>query len=165
MMSPLNMPGLKNTTKAQGRYSKAANSKNDKAVDNAIKGEGSFGRIEKTLGNRQFVCRFYNGEHSVQLTAIPRGVFSAGGKVRVRISVGDIVLLDGLQDIKKKDIIVEIIGRLDKKQSQELFKAGKIHTSIYSPDEAKEDDIFDYADAHSDADADSDEAEVDIDAI
>jgi len=151
------MPGVKNTTKPQSRYAKAANSKNEKAIDAAISGEGSFGRVEKSLGNRQFHVRFHNGKEPIQLLAVPRGVFSAGGKARVIISVGDIVLLDGLQDMKK-DLIVEITGRLEKKQAQQLFKSGRIHKTIYSTDEEVADDLFDYQEKPEDE-------EVDVDAI
>ena len=146
------MPGLKNTTKPQSRYAKAANSKNEKAVDAALAGEGKFARVEKSLGNRQFHVRFHDGKQDIQLLAIPRGVFSAGGKARVIISVGDIVLLDGLI---KKDIIVEITGRLDKKQAHDLFKSGRLHKTVYTTEEVA-DDLFDYA---------ADEVDVDVEAI
>ena len=153
------MPGVKNTTKAQGRYAKAANSENAKATEEAMAKEGSFGRVDKALGNRQFTVTYYDGERSIQLLAIPRGVFSAGGKARVFISVGDIVILDGLQDINKKETIVEITGRFDKKQAQDLFKLGRLHKSIYSiQDEV--DDLFDYSTKEKE-----EEEEVDIERI
>ena len=149
------MPGVKNTTKPQSRYAKAANSKNQKAVELALSGEGNFARVEKSLGNRQFHVRFYDNDkkQTLDLLAIPRGVFSAGGKARVIISVGDIVLLDGI--VKDKDTatrILEITGRLDKKQAQELYKAGRIHQSIYTTEVKAQDEIFDYSEDLDDLD-------------
>jgi translation initiation factor IF-1 len=149
------MPGLKNTTKPQGRYAKCANAKNVLAVEKAMSGEGIFARVEKSLGNRQFKIIVWHADDTLTLTASPRGVFSAGGKARVYISIGDIVLIEGKIH---KDTIVEITGRLDKKQAQDLFKAGRIDKAVYKIDEI-EDDLFDYKVA------DDAEADIDIDDV
>jgi len=168
-MSPtlvLKMPGVKNTTRPQGRMAKAAADKNDRAIRSIMGGEeGNFGRIEKALGNRQFRVRFFDGtDLHAELTAIPRGVFSAGGKARVRISTGDIVILDGVQMIptaKKqgKTITLEITAKLDKKEAQQLYKQGRIHASVYQENEDEADDLFEHADNEGEDD------DIDIDAI
>jgi len=161
------MPGVKNTTRPQGRMAKAAADKNDRAIRSIMGGEeGNFGRIEKALGNRQFRVRFFDGtDLHAELTAIPRGVFSAGGKARVRISTGDIVILDGVQMIptaKKqgKTITLEITAKLDKKEAQQLYKQGRIHASVYQENEDEADDLFEHAEGNEGSDDD-----IDIDAI
>ena len=140
------MPGFKNTTKPQGRKSKAANDKNERAVAKAfISEDTNFARVEKALGFGQFRVIFHNGEDSAELTATPRGIFHAGGKVRVSIGAGDIVIIDGVQSLKEgRKIIVEITGKLSKPEAQKLFTDGRIHKSIYQDDTDKEDDIFEY---------------------
>jgi translation initiation factor IF-1 len=159
------MPGVKNTTRPQGRMAKAAADKNDRAIRSIMGGEeGNFGRVEKALGNRQFYVRFFDGlDIHPELTAIPRGVFSAGGKARVRICTGDIVVLDGVNMIsvaKKqgKTITLEITAKLDKKEAQQLYKQGRIHSSVYQEKEDEEDDLFDHEDI-------PDEDDIDISAI
>jgi translation initiation factor IF-1 len=160
------MPGVKNTTRPQGRIAKAANDKNDRAIRSIMSGELShFARVEKALGNRQFRVRFFDGlDLHPELTAIPRGVFSAGGKKRVPISIGDIVALEGVNMLpvaKKqgKTITLEIIATLPKREAQQLYKEGRIHSSIYQEKEDEVDDLFDHADAGSD------DEDIDINAI
>lgn len=162
------MPGVKNTTRPQGRIAKAANDKNDRAIRSIMNGEVShFGRVEKALGNRQFRVRFFDGiDMHPELTAIPRGVFSAGGKKRVPISIGDIVALEGVNMLpiaKKqgKTITLEIIATLPKREAQQLYKEGRIHSSVYQEKEDEDDDLFD----HAVADAEGDDEDIDIDAI
>jgi translation initiation factor IF-1 len=162
------MPGVKNTTRPQGRMAKAAADKNDRAIRSIMGGEeGNFGRIDKALGNRQFRVRFFDGtDLHAELTAIPRGVFSAGGKARVRISTGDIVILDGVQMIpaaKKqgKTITLEITAKLDKKEAQQLYKQGRIHASVYQENEDEADDLFE----HADAEGNEGDEDIDIEAI
>ena len=139
------MPGFKNTTKPQGRKSKAANDKNERAVAKAFLEETSFARVEKALGFGQFRVIFHNGTNSAELTATPRGIFHAGGKVRVSIGAGDIVILDGVESLKEgRKIIVEITGKLTKPEAQKLFTDGRIHKSIYQADDDKEDELFEY---------------------
>jgi len=136
------MPGFKNTTKPQGKKTKAAVDKNNKAIAQTLSGtDGAFGRVTKALGNSQFTVAFYDGKDMHELIGTPRGVFSAGGKKRVDISTDDIVLLDGTQYLKEavargNKLIVEIWAVFCKKDAQELFKAGRIHASIYIKDSA-----------------------------
>lgn len=152
----------------QGRRAKAAAACNNRAVQKALSSEeGAFARVEKELGFSQFLVNYHDGkELHVDLLATPRGSFSAGGKVRVRICVGDIVLLDGIQmlpDAKKKGkkIILEITGKLEKKEAQTLFSNGRIDKAVYTTAEKDaEEDLFDY----SGEDA-KEEEDVDVDAI
>jgi hypothetical protein len=165
------MPKPSNRQTPQGRKSKAAAACNNRAVTKVLKGEeAAFARVEKALGFSQFLVRYNDGHQTYEdVIATPRGTFSAGGKVRVRICVGDIVLLDGVQELpdarkKGKKMIVEITGKLEKKEAQQLFTAGRIDKSVYqSADGAVEDDMFDYAD--QEAEEATDDEEVDVDAI
>lgn len=138
----------------QGRKGKAAVACNNRAVVKVLSGEdASFARVEKELGFGQFLVRYYDGhELHANIIASPRGTFSAGGKIRVRICVGDIVLLDGVHELpdarkRGKKIILEIMGKLEKKDAQQLYGAGRIDKSVYQSTEGTDDeeDIFDYS--------------------
>jgi hypothetical protein len=167
------MPKPSNRQTPQGRKSKAAAACNNRAVTKVLKGEeGAFARVEKALGFSQFLVRYNDGHQTYEdVIATPRGTFSAGGKVRVRICVGDIVLLDGVQELpdarkKGKKMIVEITGKLEKKEARQLYSDGRIDKSVFQDGAcAVEDDIFEAGDdEEAEAGADDDE-EVDVDAI
>lgn len=153
--SPPNiMPAPSNRQTPQGRKSKSATACNERAVVKVLKGEaGAFARVEKELGFGQFLVRYHDGSQlHADVTASPRGVFSAGGRIRVRICVGDIVLLDGVQELPEakkrgKKLIVEITGKLEKKDAQQLYSDGRIDKTVYQSAEAvsAEEDLFDYA--------------------
>jgi hypothetical protein len=85
----------------------------------------------------------------------------------VRIAAGDIVLLEGIQSLPEarargKKLIVEIVGRLSKKEAQHLYRKSRIHKKIYNDGEDAVDDLFDYSE--EDALSESEEDEVDIQA-
>jgi len=155
------MPGFKNTTKPQGKKTKAAVDKNERAIARVLNNEGEppvFGRVEKPLGNSMFIVAFHDGKELHQIQATPRGVFNAGGKVRVDISIGDIVLLDGTEFLNEawargNKLIVEIWARFSKKDAQLLYDAGRIHKTVYSSAvEETVDDVFDYSKGEKDTD-------------
>lgn len=160
------MPKPNNRQTPQGRKSKSAVACNNRAVLKVLKGEeGAFARVEKALGFSQFLVRYNDGHQTYEdVIASPRGSFSAGGKIRVRICVGDIVLLGGIQELpdarkKGKKMIVEITGKLDTKEAQELFTAGRIDKSVFqnaSGTAAGEEDLFDYGEEDTDVDVDVD---------
>ena len=166
------MPGKKNTSKPRGAMAEAANDKNERAIQAVLGGgEAHFARVEKNLGS-YFKLIYHDGTAlHLDIQGEPRGIFSARGKVRVKISAGDIVLLEGVQRLPEakargKTLIVEIIGRLSKKEAQHLYRAKRIHKQIYgsSGDEGGIlDDLFDYGGEDEDV-ADSEEDEVEIQA-
>jgi hypothetical protein len=160
------MPKPINRQIPQGRKGKAAAACNSRAIVNVLKGEeAAFARVEKELGFGQFLVRYYDGrELYPDVTASPRGVFSAGGKIRVRICIGDIVLLDGVQmlpDAKKrgKKMIVEITGKLEKKDAQQLYTDGRIDKSIFQTTEGtdSDDDLFDYTEGEAEGELNVDD--------
>jgi hypothetical protein len=80
------------------------------------------------------------------------------------MSAGDVVLIEGLESLgdakaRGRRLIVDIVGKLSKKDAQVLYRAGKMHRSVYRGIEESDatDDLFDY-DAESDwADSDFEE--------
>lgn len=164
------MPGTKYTSTPRGAMAAAANDKNERAVSAVLSGApGYFARVEKNLGS-YFKLIYHDGEalHD-DIQGEPRGVFTARGKVRVKISAGDIVLLDGIQRLPEakargKKLIVEIVGRFSKKEAQLLYRSKRIHKKVYSEDgEDAVDDLFDYGEGE-DGLSGSEEDEVDIQA-
>jgi hypothetical protein len=78
----------------------------------------------------------------------------------VRIAVGDIVLLDGVQRLptakaRGKTLIVEIVGRLDNKDAQHLYRANRIHKNVYAAHDDTVDEVFDYEEEEQDVDVDA----------
>lgn len=170
------MPGKKNTSKPRGAMAEAANDKNERAIQAVLGGaEAHFARVEKNLGS-YFKLIYHDGSTlHVDIQGEPRGIFSARGKVRVKIAAGDIVLLEGVQRLPEakargKTLIVEIIGRLNKKEAQHLYRAKRIHKQVYGSSGADGgdggilDDLFDYGGEDEEDAADSEEEEVDIQA-
>ncbi len=139
--------------KSRGAITKAANDKNSRIVTSVLSGEpAEFGRVSKVLSNGRFQLVVYDGKTLHEdIQAIPRGIFSARGKVRVRISVGDIVLLEGASVIPKvksrgEIVTLEIIGCLSHRDAQTLFKNKRIHKNVYSEEGTEDpiDTLFDY---------------------
>jgi hypothetical protein len=163
------MPGKKNTSKPRGAMAEAANDKNDRTVAAVLAGApGNFARVEKNLGS-YFKLIYHDGEALHEdIQGEPRGIFSARGKVRVRIAAGDIVLLEGVQRLSEakargKTLIVEIVGRLGKKEAQQLYRAKRLHAKVYSGEQESSavDDLFDWSASAADED-ESDEAEDEV---
>lgn len=132
--------------RSMSKKSRGAEEKSRGAVAKAISGnKANFARVSKVLGGKKFHVSFFDGEElHTGIVATPRGLFSAGGKVRVKISEGDFVLLEGAEVIKtaKGEATVEIYGILDKPTADQLYSTGLIHKSIYKTDEDSLDDLF-----------------------
>jgi hypothetical protein len=129
-----------------GHIKKAAQSKSERSVHLALEGKAFVGRVDRNLG-QYFQVSYYDKEkkqiHS-DILASPCGTFSAKGKVRVRICVGDIVVLDGLQDIdalkkKGKPFVVEITGKFEGKDIATLIAEGGLPASMSLKDNEPDD--------------------------
>ena len=152
----------------QNRISKKsmkAQDKSSQAVKLAISSEkNQFARVEKVLGGTRFHVKFHDGEKlHTGLLASPRGLFSADGRKRVNIGLGDFVVLEGAELIKDvraegKDISLEIYGLLDSQTAVQLYQTGRIHKAIYEEQE-EDQGGFIFSDKAEDSE------EVDIDAI
>jgi translation initiation factor IF-1 len=152
----------------QNRMSKKsmkAQDKSSQAVKLAISSEkNQFARVEKVLGGTRFHVKFHDGEKlHTGLLATPRGLFSADGRKRVNIGLGDFVVLEGAELIKDvraegKDISLEIYGLLDSQTAVQLYQTGRIHKAIYEEQE-EDQGGFIFSDKAEDSE------EVDIDAI
>lgn len=118
---------------AVGHIKKAAQDKSNRFVKLALQGDAFIGRVDKNLG-QYFQVSYYDEENDVlytELLATPCGSFCAKGKVRVRICVGDLVVLDGVQEVesmkkKGKSLVVEIIGKFEKKELDELLDSDRL---------------------------------------
>jgi len=100
----------------------AAQFQNMKVIQNALKGtkkDVTFAAVERAMGFAKFGLRV--GAYSVEGT--PRGLFTSG---TMRISVGDIVIVDGYgtTNSRGQQMIVEIVGRLDKHDVKDLLSSG-----------------------------------------
>jgi hypothetical protein len=143
------MPPVKNNT-PQSKRARGAASASSRFVAASMDDKLTLpvARVDKVLGGKRFHLSFFDGDKlHTGVLATPRGLFSAGGRVRVRITTGDFVVLDGAEIIKEsrekgKDVTMEIYGVLDKPEAQQLYKAGRIHKSIYNSEDAL-DDLFD----------------------
>jgi hypothetical protein len=115
---------------AVGHIKKAAQDKSSRFVQLALQGKASVGRVDKNLG-QYFQVSYYDKENNQlhnELLASPCGSFCAKGKVRVRICVGDMVVLDGVQDVdamkkKGKSIVVEITGKFEGRDLDDLLES------------------------------------------
>jgi hypothetical protein len=165
------MPPVKNNT-PQSKRARIAASASSRFVASAIHEKLSLpvARVDKVLGGKRFHLSFFDGEKlHTEVLATPRGLFSAGGRVRVRIGTGDFVVLDGAEMIKEsrekgKDVTMEIYGILDKPEAERLYKAGRIHESLYKSEDAL-DDLFDRsgsAEANAETEAELAEQELDL---
>jgi hypothetical protein len=161
------MPGMKNTQKRTGRKAVAASAKSDRNISAVMSGSrtGVFARIEKNMGS-YFQLIIHDGTKPVtDVLGSPCGTFHSGGKVRLFISAGDIVLIEGLEGLgdakaRGRRLIVDIVGKLSKKDAQLLYRGGLMHRSVYRgvEESSATDDLFDYGEEESDwADSDFEE--------
>ena len=149
------MPPVKNNA-PQSKRARGAASASSRFVAASIHEKLSLpvARVDKVLGGKRFHLSFFDGEKlHTGVLATPRGLFSAGGRVRVRIGTGDFVVLDGAEMIKEsrekgKDVTMEIYGVLDKPEAEKLYKAGRIHESLYKSEDSL-DDLFDRSESGS----------------
>ena len=118
----MNHPPQKMPKKSNISKKAAAQFQNMKAIQNALKGtkkDVTFAAVERAMGFAKFGLRV--GAYSVEGT--PRGLFTSG---TMRISVGDIVIVDGYgnTNVRGEQMIVEIVGRLDKHDVKDLLSSG-----------------------------------------
>lgn len=167
------MPGhaAHRQSKPMGRLAKHAKEKSHKSVDALFDGdEHKFvARIGANRGS-YFQLVYHDGSQATDslLLGSPCGAFIAGGKkkckVRVHLSVGDFVVVEGCERVEEaklrgRPLVVDITGKLSKKEAQQLYRDGRLHATVYknSSDDAA-DDLFDY-DSEDDVDAESEEDE------
>ena len=116
-------------------------------------------RIDANLGS-YFRLTYHDSTKPVQILGSPRGLFKQR-KAQIRFSANDLVVLSGIPAGSSE--ISEIIALLSKKDAQDLYKDGRIHTSIYTTPQIDgvkvEDDLFDYIEASAETEI------VNIDAI
>jgi hypothetical protein len=148
--------------KPRGKKAEAAENRNAREIGEVLGGAPAhFARVEKNLGS-YFKLVYHDGETVQDLTGEPIGLFRRVGKMSncsYKITCGDIVLLEGVQ--KKtygRPLVVEIKAVLDKKVAQKLYRAQRIHESVYRGTEQKEgDDLFDYGEAEEEGVEDEDD--------
>jgi translation initiation factor IF-1 len=152
------MPGHRSNEKPRNRLAVVAEKRNNANVQSILKGgmpEIQFARITKHLGNGYFILSFHDGESLMEIQGEPRGFFKKG-KVNMRFSAGDFVMVEGTDGIAAahkagKKLIVEISGILDRATVAQLNAQGRIHSSLMKMNsdgvvgKADEgDDMFDY---------------------
>jgi hypothetical protein len=108
----------------------AAQFQNKKAILKALNGtkeEVTFAAVERAMGFAKFGLRV--GAYSVEGT--PRGLFTSG---TMRVSVGDIVIVDGYgtTNARGEQMIVEIVGRLEKQDIKDLLSSGILRRETVS---------------------------------
>ena len=155
--------------KPQGHKALAAADKNLRNIALFLEGGGAAApaRISANRGS-YFQLVFHDGESVTDgvLLGSPCGTFVAGGKPRVRMATGDIVLVEGAQKAKDarvfgKTLVVDIVGHLSKRFAQIAFRSGRIHKAVYGKDE-EEDDLFDYSEEDEDEEAEDLDGEVEV---
>lgn len=166
------MPGVKanRAHKMGGRWSEAAKTKSATKVSIFFEGGDEArlmipARVVKNQG-ATFQLAYFNGAavDDETLRGEPCGTFGARGKIRLKIGVQDVVIVEGsLEDLKKakareKSIIFDIIGKLSKKEVQLANRAGLIPSPLIAD---VVDDGFEF-DYESEDDAVSDEEEDEI---
>jgi hypothetical protein len=120
-------------------------------------------RITANRGS-YFALGFFDGKRYSEevLQGSPCGTFLSGGKVRLRMAVNDIVLVEGFQRAQDaqaagKKLTVEIVGKLSKKLAQMAYRSDLIRQDVYGRSE--EDDLFDYGDGDSEDEEEEDSDE------
>jgi hypothetical protein len=150
------MPAHKKTI---SKMAKSASKKNTAVITN-LSDDSIIARIDANLGS-YFRLTYHDNTKTIQILGSPRGLFKQR-KAQIRFSANDLVVLSGIPSASSE--ISEIIALLSKKDAQDLYKDGRIHSSIYTTGQKEgvspEDDFFDYTEKTADADA-----EVDIDNI
>jgi hypothetical protein len=170
------MPGkaAHRQNKPSGHLSQHAKDKNDVSVDALFEGDTSkfVARIAANRGP-YFQLVFHDGQEANDsiLLGSPCGAFVAGGKrkckVRIRLGKDDIVVVEGCERFKDaktrgKQLVVEITGKLSRKEAQQLYRDGRIHSSVYKKpltgsEEAEDDDLFDYGEEDEEGDSDEED--------
>jgi hypothetical protein len=152
------MPAHKKTI---SKMAKSASKKNTAVITN-LSDDSIIARIDANLGS-YFRLTYHDNTKTIQILGSPRGLFKQR-KAQIRFSANDFVVLSGIPSASSE--ISEIIALLSKKDAHDLYKDGRIHSSIYTTGQKEgvspEDDFFDYTEATTGEAAD---AEVDIDNI
>lgn len=150
------MPAHKKTI---SKMAKSASKKNSAVITN-LSEDSIIARIDANLGS-YFRLTYHDNTKPIQILGSPRGLFKQR-KAQIRFSANDLVVLSGIPSASSD--ISEIIALLSKKDAQDLYKDGRIHSSIYTTGQkegvSEEDNFFDYAEAEPEA-----EGELDIDTI
>jgi hypothetical protein len=136
------MPGLKNNqAKKFSKKGAAAKKANEKAVNSVLEGQVELviGRVDANLGSGGFKIVVNDGSTA---TGIPRGLFNFK---TMRIERNSFVLMEPSSCERVK--AMEIVGVLDRKDAQRLYKEKRISKVVWSTEEdgkEDEDDLFDY---------------------
>jgi hypothetical protein len=127
------------------KVAKSADKKNAEVISK-LGEDAVFARVNANLGS-YFRLTCYDGDKTVELLGSPRGLFKQK-KAQIRFARDDIVVLSSMPS--RGSDISQIIALINKKEAQELYKDGRIHTSVYkaplafgAEGEAVSDDIFD----------------------
>jgi hypothetical protein len=95
-----------------------------------------FGRAVKKLGNGMFsILTTDSDNHSIEVKA------AIASKSVVRIMEGDIIIV-GCNE-SAKHTTYEILGSVDKKTTQKLREANRLHKSFFTETDQLDDDLFD----------------------
>lgn len=98
-----------------------------------------FGRAIKKLGNGQFRILTADADnHGIEVNA------TVLGKSIVRIEVGEVVVVGRNESSGR--VTYEILGAIDKKTTQQLREADRLHPSFFSDSDELGDDLFDRTD-------------------
>lgn len=120
---PLKMPKKVNISKKA-----AAQFQNKKAIQEAVKGkkELTFAVVEKVMGFAIFALKTDTG---LSIYGTPRGLFT---RSTLPISVGSIVIIHGhgTKNAKGEQMMVEIVGRLEKHDIRELYSSNILNPAI-----------------------------------
>ena len=123
-------PASKNSKKSKkSKKSESALRQNKLSVKKASE-EGSglcFLSVQAARGNGYFTLRKEDGR---EITGTPRGLFTSGS---MRISVGQIVVVDGIPEdqSKIKDHPYEIVGVVqERSEARELIKSGRMSKKV-----------------------------------
>lgn len=172
----LKMPGkaAHRQKKAAGHLNQHAKDKNDVSVDALIAGDAKkfVARIAANRGP-YFQLVFHDGKETSDsmLLGSPCGAFVAGGKrkckVRIRLSRDDMVVVEGCEryteaKLRGRPLVVEITGKLTRKEAQDLYRAGRIHPSVYKKpivgaEDGEDDDLFDYSSEDEEGDSEEED--------
>jgi len=113
---------------ANVKKSAAALFQNQKQIKNAAAGKTVFAAVAKGLGRAQFQLVLTGGKNVV---GTPRGLFTKG---TMRISVGQVVIVEGLQRKEgdaRADLPWEIVARIDSdSEAKQLVKSGKMPADV-----------------------------------
>jgi translation initiation factor IF-1 len=98
--------------------------------------EALFGRTIKKLGNGHFRILTTDGDNrGTEVTAVIQG------KGVVRIEIGDIIIVGRNESAGKQTY--EILGAVDKKTTQQLREAKRLHPCFFAETDELGDELFD----------------------